>query len=65
MTANARRLLQLLGHVREASYEDGRVLHDPHSTHADVDSAHKATREANYAIITHLRSMTEEDLKSL
>lgn len=65
MTASARRLIELLSQVRETSYQDGRVLNNPHSTHTDIDSAHKATREANYAIIMHLRSMTEEDLKSL
>ena len=65
MTKNAERFIELLAIVREASYQDGRAMNDPHSTHADTDATHRATREANYAIITHLRSMTEEDLKSL
>lgn len=65
MTANAKRLIELLAVVREASYQDGRAMNDPHSTFAETDATHRACREANYAIITHLRSMSEEDLKSL
>lgn len=65
MTANARRLIDLLAIVRETSYQDGRAMNDPKSTWIDTDATNKACREANYAIITHLRSMTEEDLKSL
>lgn len=65
MTANARRLIELLAIVRETSYQDGRAMNDSKSTHAQTDATHKACREANYAIITHLRSMSEEDLKSL
>lgn len=65
MTANARRLIELLANVREASRQDGKVMNNPSSTHTDVDRIVTASREANYAIIMHLRSMTEEDLKSL
>ena len=65
MTANARRLIELLANVREASYKDGWVMHDPNATHADTEETRKATREANYAIIMHLRSMSENDLRSL
>lgn len=65
MTKNAERLIELLAEVRETSYQDGRTMNDPHSTFAETGATHRACREANYAIITHLRSMTEEDLKSL
>lgn len=65
MTANARRLIELLAAVREASYQDGKVMNSPIAKYSEVDAVHRATREANYAIITHLRSMSEEDLRSL
>lgn len=65
MTKNAERFIELLAVVREASYQDGRAMNDPKSTFTQTDATHRACREANYAIITHLRSMTEEDLRSL
>ena len=65
MTKNAEKLVYLLGVVREASYQDGRAMHDPRSTQIHTDATLKATREADYALIMHLRTMTEEDLKSL
>lgn len=65
MTANARRLIELLSDVRETAYQDGKAMNDPKSTHAQTDATHKDCREANYAIIMHLRGMSEEDLRSL
>lgn len=65
MTAKAEKFIELLAQVREASYQDGRAMNDPLSTHADTDATLEATREANYAIIMHVKTMTEEDLKSL
>ena len=63
MTANAKRFIELLAIVRETSYQDGVAMTSLPHEYADV--TRQACKDANYALITHLRSMTEEDLKSL
>lgn len=63
MTAKAKRFIELLAQVRETSYQDGVAMTSLPREYTDV--TRQACREANYALITHLRSMTEEDLRSL
>ena len=65
MTANAIRLIELLAIVREASYQDGRAMGSPDSSRELTDATLQITKNANYDLIAHLRSMTTEDLKSL
>ena len=64
MTNKAERFIELLSLVREASYQDGRAMALATITQ-ETDATLKATKDANYALITHLKTMTEEDLRSL
>ena len=65
MTPKAERFIELLANVREASFQDGWAMNDPRSTPDKMSATLKATKDANYDLIAHLRTMTEEDLRSL
>ena len=65
MTAKAARFYELFHRVCETSYQDGRAMNDPQSTPETIDATLRGTKDANWNLIVHLRTMTEEDLKSL
>ena len=65
MTAKADRFIELLALVREACFQDGRAMGSPDSSRELTDATLQITKNANYDLIAHLRSMTTEDLKSL
>lgn len=65
MTAKAEKFIELLAQVREASFQDGRAMNDPQSTPETIDATLRGMKDANYALIMYLKTMSEEDLKSL